>query len=450
MIRSLRWRLVLATAVIIAAVAIAGGFFSRFAVIHEFDRFLVEQRQQATTRAVELIRAGGRARLQESLRRAHAQWRLRMIVTDGQNGIIAAYPPEVREYQITILGPDMMDIKRRHEEKGFVEAIRIKGMNRRVEGVGTVWFLPTPRDPQARHFRISVDRWLLIGLALAALLAVAVMVMFFRRVFAPVEALTRGARALASGKLDTRVDVRGHDEVGELASAFNAMADALERNERARRNMVSDVAHELRTPLTNIRVQLEAVQDGILPPDAKFLGALEEDTATLSRLIDDLQQLSLAEAGQLRLEREDIEVRELVTRALDSVRRRIGERGLQLVVEVGGEIVRVDPRRVAQVLLNLVVNALTYARSTIRVSTFATDGFVEVRVEDDGPGVPAEHRERIFDRFYRADAARSRTTGGAGLGLAIARQLVELHGGTIRLDDKSGAGAAFVFTIPRA
>ncbi|HEY0139863.1 MAG TPA: ATP-binding protein [Thermoanaerobaculia bacterium] len=450
MIRSLRWRLVLATAIIITAVAVAGGFFSRFAIIHEFNRFLVQQRLEASSRATVMIRAGGRAQLGESLRRVYAQWRLRTIVTDENDLVIAVYPPEVAAYQVEVVSPDVLDLKRFREGDHYREVIRLKGMNAKIAGIGTVWFLPMPRPPEAGRFRVSVDRWLLAGLAFAALLAVAVMVMFFRRVFAPVEALTRGARSLASGKLDTRVDVRGNDEVGELANAFNAMADALERNERARRNMVSDVAHELRTPLTNIRVQLEAVQDGILEPDARFLAAMEEDTATLSRLIDDLQQLSLAEAGQLRLEREDLEVRELVTRALDSVRRRIAERGLQLVVEADGEIVRVDPRRITQVLLNLVVNALTYARSAIRVSTAVDGAFVVVRVEDDGPGVPAEHAERIFDRFYRADAARSRTTGGAGLGLAIARQLVELHGGTIRLDNKPGAGAAFVFTIPRA
>jgi two-component system sensor histidine kinase BaeS len=274
-------------------------------------------------------------------------------------------------------------------------------------------------------FRASVDRRLIGGAVLAALLAIAVMMTLFRRVFAPVEELTAGARALADGKLDTRVKARGGDEVAQLATAFNSMAEALERNERARRNMVSDVAHELRTPLTNIRAQVEAVQDGVMVADEKWLASIEEEALLLARLVEDLQQLSLAEAGQLRLELAEVEVAELVERAIT----RLAFPGLTRDVPPG-LVVRVDARRMVQVLRNLLVNAIAHASHTVHVSASAN----EIRIADDGPGVPPEHVERIFDRFYRADASRSRTTGGAGLGLAIAKELVELHGGTIRYE----------------
>jgi signal transduction histidine kinase len=428
-------------------VVAAAGLFSRFAVIREFDRFLVTQRGDDTRQASATLRAAGPARFAETFRRVHADTKLRMIVTSDDRRVIARLPPELAQYEVTILPNGAMKLTR--NEGGRLEELFLQGARTHIDGVGTVWFLPG-KDTGAGQFRVSVDRWLIGGLALAALLAVLVIVTIFRRVFAPVEALTRGARALAGGRLDTRVAVRGSDEIGELATAFNAMADALERNERARRNMVNDVAHELRTPLTNIRVQVEAVQDGVIEADPKFFASIEEDTATLSRLVDDLQQLSLGEAGQLRLEKEDVGVEELVARALDGLQRRIEERGLSITTHVVPAIVHADPRRIVQVLRNLLVNALTYARSSLVIASAVHAAHVELRVTDDGEGVAPEHADRIFDRFYRADAARSRTTGGAGLGLAIARQLVELHGGTIRLENHPGAGASFVFTIPRA
>lgn len=425
MISSLRWRLVLAMALIIAAVVAAAGFFSSMTVKREFDRFLVAQRRGDAHAAEELVRAA--PTVEVGIRRVHERFGMRSLVFDAQRRVVAVYPPAMRTYR-AVLHPDgRLDLT-----NGF-ETIVLKGAARTIAGKGSVVFLPpAERDPRAgQSFRVSVDRWLLAGLGAAALLAVIVMLTIFRRVFAPVEALTRGARALAGGRLDARVAVRGRDEVAELGRAFNAMAEALERNERVRRDMVTDVAHELRTPLTNIRVQLEAAQDGVMEPDARWLASIDEDAATLARLIDDLQQLSLAEAGQLRLERGDVAVAELIDRAVTG----LPLRGLTLTRDVAPDlVVHVDARRIVQVLRNLLVNATTYAAGTIAVSAARAGAFVEIRVADDGPGISDEHASRIFDRFYRADPSRSRVTGGAGLGLAIAKQLVELHGGTIRYE----------------
>ena len=425
--RSLRWRLVFATALIIAAVVAASGVFSSVTVKREFDRFLLAQRLADHERAIELLR---RAR---DLQRVYDETRLRAVVFD-ERGRVIARSRELESYAIELLPDGALRLER--NRGGIREAMKLRGNGHRVEGFGTVYFVPneTEEPPIARKaFRLHVDRWLVAGLALAALVAVLVTISFFRRVFAPVEELTRGAQALASGRLDTRVAVRGDDEIGRLAQSFNAMADALERNERARRNMVSDVAHELRTPLTNIRVQIEAVQDGVLDADAKFLASIEEDATTLGQLVDDLQQLSLAEAGQLRLEVAEISVRELVERALP-----IPPTGIAIHSDVSDDLViHADARRLLQVLRNLLANAIRYARTKIEVSAARTGDAIEIRVSDDGPGVPPEHASHIFDRFYRADASRSRSTGGAGLGLAIARELVELHGGTIRLEGSS-------------
>jgi two-component system sensor histidine kinase BaeS len=352
-------------------------------------------------------------------------------VVFGEDGRSTRYPRELDEFELRLLPDGGLELSRR--EGGRLEAMVIKTLPQRIKGVGTVYFLP-PRDPEGRRVRLFPNRWLMIGLGSAALLAVLVMLTIFRRVLAPVDALTSGARALAKGKLDARVPVRGDDEVAELGRAFNSMAEALERNERARRNMVSDVAHELRTPLTNIRLHIEAAQDGVIAADGKFLASIEEEAVTLARLVDDLQQLSLAEAGVLRLEMAEVRVAEIVERAAPApVIRNVPE----------DLVVRGDAQRLVQIVRNLVNNALSHAESRVEVSAARVGDRVEIRVADDGPGVPPEHVERIFDRFYRADESRSRATGGAGLGLAIAKQLVELHGGRIWYERP-----AFVIALP--
>lgn len=435
-VRSLRWRLVLATAAIIAAVVVTSGLFSTVTMKRQFDQFLLEERRVEMRDAQRIV--ANMPDLDAALRLVHVRFGNRAIVLDARDNIVAVYPPDMRAYAVRVR-PRGIELTRTVD--GRKEALVLMAAPLHVSGDRRVYLLP-PREGVVagpRTFRIRSTGWL-VGLAAATLIAVGVVVMFFRRVFRPVDALTSASRALAGGKLDTRVPVRGDDEVAELGRAFNSMAEALERNERARRNMVSDVAHELRTPLTSIRVQVEAVQDGVVEADAKFLASIAEDAATLSRLVDDLQQLSLADAGQLRLEVAESDVGEIIDRALSGLSRA----GVAIEREVAdGLIVRADARRIVQVVRNLLVNALAYANGVVRVSATRVGDRVEVRVADDGPGVADEHVERIFDRFYRADASRSRSTGGAGLGLAIAKQLVELHGGSIRYERP-----AFIVSLP--
>ncbi|HEY0158579.1 MAG TPA: ATP-binding protein [Thermoanaerobaculia bacterium] len=433
MIRSLRWRLVFATALLIGTMLGAFWLFSTFTVRRQFEQFLIAQRQIDPRGPAQILRTT--PDLGEALRRLHEQYGIRSIVVEGKR-VVRVYPRELEEYSIRVLDGGKLELTRRKAER--LEKLIARSPVVPVAGANVHLLPPPDRSANApRAFRLSVNRWLLGGLAAAALLAGAVMLTMFRRIFRPVDALTAGARALAGGRLDTRVEVHGNDEVAELGRAFNTMAEAVERNERARRNMVSDVAHELRTPLTSIRVQLEAVQDGVLEPDAKFIASIAEDAAALSHLVDDLQQLSLADAGQLRLELAEVSVAELVERAASGLEARIA-RDVDPALTV-----RADARRIVQVIRNLLVNAVAYARSEIAVTAARRGDFVEIRVSDDGPGVPDEQKERIFDRFYRADASRSRSTGGAGLGLAIARQLVELHGGTIAYERP-----AFVVVLP--
>lgn len=313
-------------------------------------------------------------------------------------------------------------------------------------------FAPGPPS----DFLSSVNRSVWWATLLAGLAAVVLSLALSRRILRPVEALTVAARRMETGDLSTRVDVGSQDEIGQLAHAFNAMAEGLEQQERLRRTLASDISHELRTPLANIRGYLEALQEGVVAPSPGVLGSLHEEAMLLNRLVDDLQDLSLAEAGQLRLEMRPIPLAPLVDAAVTALAPRAAEKGITLSVAVPDKLppVMADPERIGQVLRNLLVNALTHTPEGGTITTSAAlaedPTYLAVTVADTGPGIPEDHLPHVFDRFYRADPSRTRATGGAGLGLAIVRQLVVAHGGTVGVESEPGAGARFTFTLPVA
>jgi two-component system sensor histidine kinase BaeS len=438
--KSLRSRLLAATALVLLALVFVAWMFSSIAVKRQFDRFLIAERLASQKDAVEAIdehlRATGSWQGIEPLL---AQLRVRGVVVDRDGRVLARHPRELAAYRMEVRPNGELLASR--SGAGTQESLMLKGPAFRLPDAFIYLLGPEEQPALRRSFHGIVDRWLFAGLAVAALAAFATTLMIFRRVFAPVEALTAGARALAAGRLDARVAVSGRDEIGELAQSFNHMAAALERDEQVRRNMVSDVAHELRTPLTNLRCQIEGVQDGVVAADARLFQSLAEETRNLSALVDDLQQLSLADAGHLKLELAEVSVREIVERSIQ------GFRG-PIECDVDELTVRADLRRAVQILRNLLLNAEAHARSRIAIIARRAGDFTVVTVADDGPGIPAEHLERIFDRFHRVDASRSRRTGGAGLGLAIARELVHLHGGTISARNSDNGGAELTFTLP--
>jgi signal transduction histidine kinase len=320
--------------------------------------------------------------------------------------------------------------------------------------VGAVYTNPLgpADDPQRVAFLASVNRAVLLAAVVASLAAVLLTLGLSRRILGPIEALTAAARRMEKGDLSQRVEVQSRDEIGELARAFNAMADGLAHLEKLRHNMVTDVSHELRTPLSNIRGYLEALRDGVIEPNPEITDSLYEEAMLLNRLVNDLQELSLAEAGQLRLERRAVAPADVVNRALEAARPRAEAKGIALQVDLPEDLplVDADPQRVGQVLGNLLSNGLTYTPSGggIVVGARARESEVEISVRDTGAGIPAEDIPYVFERFYRADKSRSRATGGAGLGLAIARQLVEAHGGRIWVESTEGQGSTFTFALP--
>ncbi|MFQ6102229.1 MAG: sensor histidine kinase [Anaerolineae bacterium] len=301
-------------------------------------------------------------------------------------------------------------------------------------------------------FLASVNRTLLLVAVVAGLGAVLLILGLARRILAPVEALTEAVRRMKAGDLSQRVEITSSDEIGDLARAFNSMADGLARLEELRRQVVTDVAHELRTPLTNIRGYLEALRDGVVKPEERVIDSLHEEAMLLNHLVDDLQDLSLAEAGQLRLEIQPVALADVVNRAVEALRPRVEAERVALQVDLPEDfpLVDVDPRRIGQVLRNLLENGLTHTPpgGEITVAACTGEGVVEISVQDTGAGIGAEDLPYVFERFYRADKSRSRATGGAGLGLAIAKQLVEAHGGRIWVESVEGEGSVFNFTLP--
>jgi signal transduction histidine kinase len=284
--------------------------------------------------------------------------------------------------------------------------------------------------------------------------ALLLMLVLSNTILKPIRALTLAASRMEQGDLNQRVQIRTKDEIAGLAHAFNTMAQSLQRSEQLRRNLISDVAHELRTPLTNIRGYLEALQDQVIEPDAPVIASLYEEAVLLSRLVTDLQDLTLAEAGQLHLQRAPIALEDLITNAVNGLALQARSKQLALLIEVPTDLplVQADPERVGQILRNLLSNAIkhTPAEGKVCVSARAAGQEVEVRVQDTGVGIEAEHLPSLFKRFYRADPSRARATGGTGLGLAIVEQLVHAHGGHVAVESQVGQGTCFTFTLPLA
>jgi len=327
-----------------------------------------------------------------------------------------------------------------------------------TEFLGRVYISPDPKaEPYVAPFRrlaTSINRSLLLGGSLAIVIALVLTFVLSRRLSSPIGVLAKAARRLGQGDLSQRVQFQGKGEVKVLAQAFNSMAADMEHAEQLRRNLVADVAHELRTPLSNIQGYLEAIRDRVMKPNVATIRSLNEETALLSRLVNELQELSLAEANELKLVYQAEDIAKLVRQAVTSWQPQVAAKEILLSLDLPDNLplVNIDWQRVNQVLHNLLENAVahTHKGGTINVAAVTQGDWVEVCVSDTGEGIPAEDLPNIFERFYRVDRSRARATGGSGLGLTIARRLVEAHGGKIAVQSEMGKGSRFSFTLPIA
>lgn len=283
-----------------------------------------------------------------------------------------------------------------------------------------------------------------IGLVLALILAALLL--------RPIQNLTKAANQLAKGNLDTRVNVENPREMAVLGETFNQMAQSLEDAEETRKAMTADIAHELRTPLAVQRANLEALQDGVFPLTQESITQILDQNLLLTRLVEDLRTLALADAGELRLEKRLTNINDLVFETVERFRAKAIENDIKLQIEDSHHPIKItiDPERIQQVLYNLLQNGLRYTPSggTIRIGIRSENEQTRIQITDSGPGIDPESLPHLFDRFYRADKARDRQRGGTGLGLTIARQLMKAHNGELTAGNTEGGGAVFTMIFP--
>ena len=313
--------------------------------------------------------------------------------------------------------------------------------------------------PLEQVFVTRLRQLLVGGALLASLLGVLLGLLISRNLTAPLQRLATAARAVAHRDFSHRVAITGSVEMAEVSQAFNDMAAALEESELQREQMVADVAHELRSPLTVLQGNLRAILDDVYPLEKAEIGRLYDETRLLSRLVDDLKDLALADAGELRLNLQPTDAAEIIRFTVEKLSAAAPDLRFSLQLPDDLPLVQADPDRLAQVLRNLLSNALrhTAAGGSVTVAATASGKSVEIMVADSGEGIAPEDLPHVFDRFWRADAARTRGerdgvsywSSGSGLGLSIAQSLVEAHGGRIWVESTPGQGAAFYFTLPR-
>jgi signal transduction histidine kinase len=304
-------------------------------------------------------------------------------------------------------------------------------------------------------FSLLAKFWwqLLLAGAVAALIALFLARILARGLTQPLRDMAQASQRMATGDYGQRVDSRGsRDEVGQLAQAFNRMAGQMETLERLRRELVANVSHELKTPISALRAHLENLLDGVEEPNPVVLSVMLQQSERLSRLVEQLLELSRLESGDVPLDLEPVPLGLLVDRVVAEIQVARPERMVQVRNEVPSGLapIRADRERIHQVLFNLLDNAVRFTPQggIVRVRAAGTEEGCLVEVEDTGPGIPPEHLGLVFERFYRVDASRSRGDGGTGIGLAIARSVVEAHGGRIWVDSEPGHGATFRFVLP--
>ena len=298
--------------------------------------------------------------------------------------------------------------------------------------------------------RQALNRMHLIAGAVSAMIALAVALYLAFTLSRPLRQIRSGAEAMGAGLLDTRVEERGDDEIRAVAKALNRLAETLQREEELRKESVADLAHELRTPVSGLLGRIEAAQDGVLADEAANLSAMHVEAVRLTQLLDDLSSLAEAERPGLLLSVEPLDLATLAAVQLEAFGEALRDKGISVSSDLHETIVDGDPRRLEQIVVNLLSNALRYTdaggRVTLTVRRQGNDALLEVA--DTGVGMPAVDLPNVFTRFWRGEKSRSRATGGAGIGLAIVHELVRAHGGGVTVESVSGEGSVFRVVIP--
>lgn len=344
----------------------------------------------------------------------------------------------------------------RHMMEMMGTPVSVEGGGRGM-GPGMGYGSPSAAQGQQQlfaNFRAGVTESMLLAVAIASLAALIVSLLFSRGIVAPLQQMTRASQRIAAGHYTERVQISGQDEIAQLGGQFNQMAEELEQVETLRRRLIGDVSHELRTPLTAIKGYMEGLMDGVLPASPETYQQIHTEAERLSRLVDDLQELSRVEARAFSLEVAPVSFSSLMETTARRLLPQLQQKNITLKIALPPELppLRVDGDRITQVLTNLVSNAIQYtpAGGLVTVSAALTGAEMRITVADTGLGIPPENLPHVFDRFYRVDKSRSRQSGGgSGIGLTIAKALVEAHGGKIWAESAgAGQGSLFSFTLP--
>jgi len=443
--RSITFKLILAFLSISLIGILLTAFLARWNTRSEFIRFISNQYQQSLTTQL------------AAYYQAHHSWQgvetIFELSLDPDHPYEHRRPPfiliDTSGHALVTNGPYRRGDLVSSEEIENSAPIEVNG-----EIVGRLVPLLTafPGDPREEEFIHRTNQTLLIGAGGAALLALLLGIFLSRTIARPIRELTRAAHAISEGALGQQVAIRTRDELGELAHAFNKMSNELARSVNARRQMTADIAHELRTPLSLILGHAEAVHDGVLPPSRENFEIIREEALHLEKLVEDLRTLSLADAGELTIQPQEISPQRLLEEVAAIYRFQAQSKNLTLKLEVEPHLplISVDPGRMTQVLINILDNALRHTPEggEITLAAQRTPRGITLLVRDSGPGLPPEDLQRIFERFYRTDTARRRQDGGSGLGLAIAKSLVLAHGGQIHAESAPGKGLAILITLP--
>ena len=440
----LRLLVVTVTPVLITVISVA--VLANYITIGQFETFLTQDTQQRDDRLKSVLehsyqeQGGSWPGVGNTVQRMAALIGERLVVTDTSGKVISDSAGQIVDQQ---------------QGRNWRRPVPLTVNDTRV---GTLFINPTlpgrASSLNIQAFLEGVNRSLVIGSVLAVVAGLLLTVLFSNGLRRQLAVVIRVTRQIGRGELSLRIPTPHQGDLADLGMAINHMADDLERQLRARQQMVADVAHELRTPLQNINGYIEGLRDGVVAADERTLGVLSSETALLRRLVDDLQDLSLADSGSLTVELAPVRVDEQIAAIVESMRPRADELGLELAGAAQAELpaVEADERRLRQVIANLVQNAFAYtpAGGRVWISTRQVPGEVEITVSDTGTGIAREDQERVFDRFYRVDPARSRSTGGSGLGLTIARELMHAMHGEAGVRSRLSEGSHFWLRLPLA
>jgi len=456
-VRSLSWKIALSLLLVVAVSVGLTAYLTHHRTTSEFSDFISESRASYLEQTEQTLKDyytenGSWAGVQSLLQSLPVFVNDRLILADSSGTIIG-------DTNAQWLGETVQSVRLTKPTSIVVSGQEVGKLYLLSSGMVIVQFIPPggalsgqpPSSPEQRYLS-HVNTSLIIAGVVGAAVAILLGLFLTRQFTKPIRALKRGAARIAGGDLAYRVEVKSKDEFGELATSFNSMAATLDSSEQSRRRLFADIAHELRTPLSVIGGTVDAMLDGVYEPNPDNLTSIKEETEVLTRLVAELRDLTLAESGHLKLEVEPTNLAELVQRRVSQAEVIAQGKNISLKTDITERLpeIEADGRRVEQVVANLLDNALNHTPQggTVTIAVSPDKDGILVSVSDTGEGIPPEHLPYIFERFYRVDDARSRKTGGAGLGLAIAKQMVELHGGRIWVESEAGKGSKFSFTLP--